>query len=1007
MRAVLSLLALGTVGYAATPVEHFETRVRPVLAKHCYACHGPAKQFSGLRVDSRETLLQGGKRGPAINPGNPDESLLVNALHHTSLGMPPGYRLAPKEVADIEQWIKEGAVWPASPNAKAAARDPYGWYDDAVRKHWAFQPLKPAAALVLPAPKSAPADKRTLLRRASFVLTGLPPSAQDLSAFLADNTPQAFAKAVDRMLASPHFGEQWARHWMDVVRYGETRGYEWNYEIVGAWRYRDYLIRAFNSDVPYDQFVKEHIAGDLLAKPRVVNGVNESLTGTAFFRLGEAGHDDCIKFREISTDVIDNQIDTLSKAFQGMTVSCARCHNHKLDPIPTADYYGLYGILNSSRAVTHTLDTKGPLPPAAEQIRDSVKPAVRDELARIWRSAKLALPAKGEFKMEHPLHAWVALQSPANFSEAWSKLTAEYARERDARAAFNKANFTPFDADWNADGLGLRDGAMPAGDFALAPDGTALLTALLPAGVHTNRITDRWNGSLRSPLLPKTHKFASLRVLGGKLSAGRTVLDNCAIGEGYKVLTSASPSWLKLKTEANEKLPVFLEVVTKSDNPRIPDRPGVLKNKPEEIASPRSWFGYVRTVLHDVDESPREELSHMDRLFATPIRSVAELQARYEAIVQEAAEKWAQRQATDDDIRWLDAFLQAGLLPNSAEASPKLAELQAAYRKAESQLPEPRVVDGMGDAGQGFDAPVFRAGDPKAPGDVTPRHFLSKIGPVWNGVQSAGSGRRELADWIAGPQNPLTARVMVNRVWAHVFGTGLVRTVDNFGQEGEKPSDQALLDTLAAGFITDQWSVKRLVRRLVLSPSFQQSTPGYPLRRLSAESIRDAVLAASGRLDLTLYGPSIAPHRLNPQDYRRLFDGPLDGKGRRSLYTQITRMEGPRFLEIFDYPNPMAARGARDVTNVPAQALALLNDPFILQQAGVWAESLVKLAPEQRIPKMFETALQRPPTAAERDRFQTLAADLARLHNLPADSPVVWKDVAHALFNLKEFIYLP
>jgi cytochrome c553 len=989
--------ALFLIASSLAAQDLFETRVRPVLAANCYSCHGPDKQFSGLRVDSREGLLTGGKRGAAVVPGSPSEGWLLKAIRHDGLAMPPGAKLSDRDAAAIEEWIRAGAVWPAS---APAPKEP-GWYERAAREHWAFRPvraLQPGASIdsywraaLAGRPAAALASRRAWIRRAAFVLTGLPPTAEEIAAFEKDGS---YERAVDRLLASPHFGEHWARHWMDVVRYGETRGYEWNYEIVGAWRYRDYLIRAFNADLPYDQFVREHIAGDLLARPRVAGGVVESLIATAFYRLGEAGHDDCIQFREISLDVVDNQIDTLAKAFQGMTVSCARCHDHKLDPIPQADYRALFGMLNSSRALTHTLDT------SAASVDPSLKPAIRAELARLWRSASLELPAKGKGRtaFDHPLLPWLALRNTADFSATWAALAQRYREERDARAAFNRSGFGEL-TGWTATGTGLRQ--TRAGDFAVALTGEKALQAVLPRGYHTNAVSDRANGALRSPRLAKDKKYVSLRVMGGRFAARRTVLDNCAIGEGYKLIDNEQPQWVRLSTAyAQKALPEFVEVVTKSDNPRIPDRPGMIKATEAELAAPQSYFGMTGAVLHDGAASPKEELAHLDRLFAVPVTTEAELLERYRQVVREAVEAWAADRATDDDVRWIAAMLQAGVLPNSASASERLRELVEQYRAAERALPTPQTIDGLGE-------------DEPAPGVA--RGFLSKIGPAMPSP-AKGSGRRELAETIVRTDNPLTARVMVNRLWAHVFGRGLVRTVDNFGREGEAPSHPELLDHLAAQFVADGWSVKRTLRRMVLSEPFRLSTElatkddnrllqHYPLRRLSAEAVRDQILAVSGRLDRTLYGPSIAPARLEPQDYRRLFNGPLDGAGRRSLYTQITRMEGPKFLEIFDYPNPMAARGARDVTNVPAQALALLNDPFVRQQAEFWASGILKLSPERRVAAMFETALGRAASAEERDRFDTLAAKLTALHK--GDEAKAWRDVAHAIFNLKEFVYLP
>ncbi|MEZ5402364.1 MAG: PSD1 and planctomycete cytochrome C domain-containing protein [Bryobacteraceae bacterium] len=1023
MLAVLLLLA------AQAAPDSFESRVRPLLARQCIGCHGAEKQFGALRLDSREAMLAGGKRGPAIVPGDPSNSLLLKAMRHENgLAMPMSApRLSAAEIAPVEQWLRDGAPWP---KASAVPREP-GWYERAARTHWAFRPVRPPppgadidgfllarlkAKGLQPAP---PADRRTLIRRASLLFTGLPPTANEIDAFLRDASPRAWEHVVDRLLASPHFGEQWARHWMDVMRYAETRGYEWNYVIVGAWRYRDYLIRAFNNDVPYDQLVREHIAGDLLARPRVDERarLNESIIGTASFRLGEAGHDDCVQFREISLDVVDNQIDTLGKAFQGLTVACARCHDHKLDPIPTADYYSWFGILNGSRAVTHTIDKLGSFGSQKASL-DRQKRAIRDQLARVWGSEiERNEPNVRRAAFDDPAFPQLAMSrtDPARFREVFAGLAAVYRAETARRAAFNRERFVPYvePREWFRDGLGL-DGESAPGELAVATQGDAALTAILPAGLYTNRHTDRWNGALRSPVLPKTHKYLSLRVAGGGFAARRAVLDNCAIGEGYRVLDDATPRWYRLDTYAKEELHTFAEVITKQNNPRIPDRPGVIKATAAELASARSWFGVSGAVLHDTPKPPLEELGHMARLFADPVpRTAAELTARYRAVTTAAVEAWTTGRATGDDIRWLNAMIRAGMLANRADASPDLSTAIAGYRATEATLPEPRVIDGIGDAGAGYDAHVLRGGNPGAPGDVAPRGYLSRIPSDAEPFHGAGSGRLELAEAIASPSNPLTARVMANRIWHHLFGRGLVPTVDNFGRQGEPPAHPELLDYLAAGFVREGWSVKNLVREIALSAAFQQSNtptaaareadPGNTLlhhfrpRRMTGEAIRDSILAASGRLDRTLYGPSISPPRNEPQDYRKLYNGPLDGNGRRSIYTEVTRMEGSRFLEIFDFPNPMAARGARDVTNVPAQALALLNDPFVHQQAQGWADRLAGFAgsPESRVDDMFRTALGRPASVEEQKRFAALGMSLG------------WKEVAHAIFNFEEFLYVP
>jgi len=438
----------------------------------------------------------------------------------------------------------------------------------------------------------------------------------------------------------------------------------------------------------------------------------------------------------------------------------------------------------------------------------------------------------------------------------------------------------------------------------------------------------------------------------------------------------------------------------------------------------------TRAVLHDGDESPRDDLAHMSALFeGDSPKNIEALADRYGSILQHSLSRWSQGKAGDDDARWISWLLENHLITNQNDHSPRLHELIEEYRSAESRLTPARAFNGLADLESGYDFPVLPAGDAEHPGKVVPRGFLQLVTGTAEGLKAFGSGRREIAEIIASPKNPLTARVMVNRIWLQVFGRGIVPTADNFGVYGERPSHAELLDYLAARFVQEGWSIKKQIRLLVLSQTFRQSSrpssesltadpqnrllSHFPVRRLEGESIRDAILAVSGRLDRTMYGPSIQPYREEPKDYRKLHQGPLDGNGRRSIYLKVTRHEGSRFLETFDFPNPTVTRGNRDITNVPSQALALLNDPFVSNQAGFWADRMIQVeAPsvEWRLNSMFRTALGRLPNDGEQIRFKNLANELASLHNTASDqilrSRDIWKDMAHAIFNLKEFIYL-
>jgi len=943
--------------------------VRPLVAARCQGCHGAAKQFSGLRLDSKAGVEKGGHRGPL-------SETLLKAVRHEGPNMPPDGKLAPGEIAALERWVQAGLPWP-----EAAAPV------NTAKPHWAFQPVRPTNRWIddhYPHAKSAPLP--ALARRASFVLTGLPPEVEDLRQL------KSYEAYVDKLLASPHFGERWARHWMDVVRFAETYGYEWNFEIQGAWRYRDYLIRAFNDDLPFPQFIREHIAGDLLPNARP-----QAAIGTMFFRLGEMGHDNCNQFRELRTDVVDNQIDTLSKAFQGLTVSCARCHDHKIDPIPTEDYYALYGIISNSRPVNRTI---GPPPPNTLAAH---KEQARAQLAALWLEQLRTLPADLNAALNdtapHDAGRAQRLEQllriddfasplyPLQLRVPWPDAVKAYEKEIRARNKFNTEKFVPL-ADfstglpdgWSITGHGARQVA--AGDFALATTGPSAVAAIFEGGVSTHSLTDRFNGTLHSPYLPRGKKFVTFEGFAGNLGAVRAVMDHCVIGEDHQLIEHRTPGYFRISNKADQPLPVYVELNTKSDNPRIPERDGRLGITEAQLANPRSSFTVTKAWLHDDAVSPKPALDHV-----LPLLQHAEPDPalRFTRVAEQAVQRFRENRATAADARLLNFLLTNGVLLNSRHSIPAVA----AFRAEDARLPEPVVTQGMGDFDPPKDQPIFVGGQAANPGRMAPRHFLSVLPEPLR----RATNRLELANAIASEQNPLTARVYVNRLWHHVFGQGLVKSTDDFGRNGAEPGNLELLDTLAVRFSREGGSTKKLLREMLLSQHFRRA--GAPPRRLDAEAIRDSILAVSGRLDRTLYGESLHPRRHTPQDYRRLFQGPLDGDGRRSVYTKITRMEGPRFLEIFDFPAPLQTRGARDVTNVPSQSLALLNDPFVVQQAKRWADSVPPGPFEQRLRNLFEAALARPPSAAEVEHWRNAAAELD------------WPHIAHAILNLKEFLYVP
>jgi hypothetical protein len=1084
---VTLVCCLSTAPLAAqTPAqrEFFENRIRPVLVEHCYSCHSAEakKQKGGLRLDHRDGWRKGGDSGPALAPGKPDESLLVKAIRYGSdeLKMPPKGRLPAAVIADLEAWVAMGAPDPRDAPAIPAATAKNTTWDEMLRTRrswWSLQPVRQAQAPTLkndawsqhpvdrfllakleeaglaPAP---PADPRTLIRRLSLVLTGLPPAMDQVEDFVArfdaSAKPQAVIHdAVDRLLDSPHFGERWARHWMDVVRFSETHGNEWNYDVHHAWRYRDYLIRAFNDDVPFDRLLREHIAGDLLP-PRwnEKERFNESPIGTAFWRFGEVNHDDCIGLRGIGFDLFDNQIDTLTKAFQATTVACARCHDHKIDAVSMKDYYALLGIVRSSRPVSHTLDARDANDEQLDRL-GRIKDSMRKTLGHAWQAEVQRLDAKrldalkvDKTTWDHPLHLWRTLAGADDFAASWQTLKAAYVKEHEQRQAAAGqceplADVAAGKLDgWHTSGLGLRHSS--AGDFTVARNGDQFIGGILPAGMFTHAYSEKLNGALRSPILKTAKKRISFRVVGNQQAAVRIVSNNCQLNyRNFRVLKSGAWHWITFDVpEDAADLRAYAELMTKFDNPKYPDQLGQLggddgnQRVPWEqaAADPHSYFGVTRVVLHDTPEPPGEDLAWLEALLDGDAPADRDaLAARYRERALQAVRAWADDKANAADVRWLDWLLQSGLLSNNVKQLPALAQTIHNYRTIEQELTLARIAPGLADVDGGTEQTVFVRGDPGKHGGVVSRRYLEVLTPEHTTFTPRGSGRLALAEALAGPDNPLTARVMVNRIWQHVFGHGLVRTPDDFGRMGDTPSHPELLDWLAARFVADGWSVKKMIRLLVTTRAFQMSSRAdarvrevdplnrrlhhYPARRLEAEAIRDAILFASGRLDRAMFGVSIQPYREKANEDRRLFPGPLDGDGRRSIYIKVNLMEGARFLSAFDLPGGKVTQGRRDVTNVPAQALALLNDPFVLQQAEWWADRLIERPDrtvEQRLAHMFAKALSRRPSKEELARFEAFIREVATLH--PANVDVlrnagVWKDVAHALFNVKEFIYVP
>jgi len=885
MRRLASALWFGAVPLCAQ-FEFFETRIRPVLASQCYSCHGPEKASGGLRLDSKAALLAGGSRGTALIAGNPESSLILKALSHRdpALKMPPAGKLPDTVIEGFREWIRHGAEDPREEAVSMAPQVAIDW--DRARRHWSFQPIRSVA----PPPTAgrtsidrfirarldaagltpvAPASKAVLLRRASYDLLGLPPSPDELRAFLADPSPRSFEHAVDRMLASPHYGERWARHWLDLVRFAETGGHEFDFYRYEAWRYRDYVIRAFNQDLPYNRFVTEHIAGDLLPRheQRLAQAAGhwDTPIGAGYLGLGEE-RNGATDLEEVRTELRDSRIDVFGKAFLGLTIACARCHDHKFDPITTADYYALGGIFDSARTTlgsvaspavlerTEAALARHPAPPAPQPKPLALRPG--DELLALdgfhVSGSAFAHPAPG------------LLDSSRGRS---NRLT----------------------------GIMISRGFVPVHRYI----------HVLVAGTKFNPVREE-------PSLLGVTIFAPGRYPKGVAGSGDRRLR-------WKTIT--------LKEEINQIC--HLEIADRLHDGHLAVRAIVMSNVKEPPPDPEE-------TLAALAGSPELEA-------ALPVEPFARV--------------------TYEDV--------------------------------------PR------------DLRIQIRGSHHSPGALTGRRFLQLFDSKPEDYRD-GSGRLKLSTDLTEGNNPLLARVLVNRVWKHHFGEGLTSTVDNFGRTGERPSHPELLDYLAHGFIEDGWSLKRLHRRIVLSDTYRQSSeessqaaaldPSNRLlshmsvRRLDAESIRDGILAVAGSLDGGALGPSVRPHIAPNQDGRGKPDsGPLDGNGRRSVYFEIRRNFLPAMLLAFDYPSPTSTAGKRGVSTVPAQALALMNNPFVTRQASNWARRATAAESDtgKRLDAMFQAAYARLPEPAERDGILTF------LHNGGA-----WDEVAHVLLTAAEFYFV-
>jgi hypothetical protein len=850
------------------------------------------------------------------------------------------------EKALIGKWIEQGAQWkkhwafipPEDPLLADDGRHPI---DQMIDQTLDRQHLK----------RSPQATDQQLARRLSYLIKGLPPSPEDLIIAFGDEAQ--YAKYVDQLLASPQYGERWARHWMDLARYAEGRGHEFDYPVIGAWRYRDYLIRAFNEDLPYDDFVVEQLAGDLLDIPRYHSkeGYNESIIGTLLVNMSEGKHSP-VDTKDEEKIRIDNVIDVTSKTFLGLTVACARCHDHKFDDIPTTDYYALYGIFESSRVHLYPAEAT----PDDHQYIDSIQ-QLKQELHQYLESLSQ--------NPKNPTASFIARNTEDLPSIHYTVL-----------GDFRGEDY----GNWSSDGYCFGK-KTTRGEVEV--DTKSNRARVRSSGIASSqKISRGLSGALRSPTFTINSDYLLFKAAGNQATI-RIVPDN------LQLIQDPIHGAFARKIESNNPVDYISFVGQwKGTKAYIEIIPGNYYSKNGKghfyRQDPEAWIEveYV-LALDSLIEFPS------GLLFAN------EKVTREESFQQIPKSVWKNY--------WIEK------------------------NRFSKFLLDTTFMAGMID-GDYIESPVFIRGDHRnVSEDKVPHRFLTALQGVGPDFPKTGSGRLALAKAIVDEENPLTARIMVNRVWHHLFGKGIVTTVDNFGLQGTLPSHPELLDHLAIWFMKNDWSVKKLIRYIVTSETFKQSTAAdpialeidpenkllhsFPLLRLEAEAIRDGILACSDRLDLTMYGESIPLHLTDflQGRGRPSASGPLDGAGRRSIYQALWRNFLPPFMTTFDMPIPFSTFGDRSETNVPAQSLTLLNDPFIREQAAQWAKNLLGKNQDESslIESVYLKAFGRKPSAEEIEMsIQFINGQKDKYPESEDINQLVWTDFCHSIFNMKEFIYL-
>jgi uncharacterized small protein (DUF1192 family) len=953
----------------------FENNIRPLLIENCVKCHGPKKSESGLRLDSKQAVLKGGESGPAVVAGKVEDSLLITAVRHEDgFEMPPGKKLSKREITSLVTWIEKGAAWPDGMTLAKGPKLRGGPITDVERAHWSYRKiLDPTPPQFDSSPSvrndidrfvqsrlaeaglkpRSLASKRVLIRRATFDLTGLPPAPAEIDAFLQDESENAFSKVVDRLLSSKAYGERWGRHWLDVVRYADTAGDTADYPTPLSYKYRNWVIDAFNKDKPYDQFVREQIAGDILAgQTDDISAVEyrEMLTATGFIAISRRFGFDVENYHHLT---IQDTIDTLGQAVLGLTLGCARCHDHKYDPVNTDYYYAWYGIFESTRysfpgseQKKRPYDSFPALPPPIATKRKA------DHDARVAKLdadiARLAAEIKSKTERLKAAGGWLAYLEGRRLKQ------------------------TSRDENGNTGMLVWHGGELPLvgvniSDVELKVPGTVPPKTLV---VHPNPkegVGIAW----RSPMAGRV-------LISGKVQDAHNCGDSVAwhidhvdeqglrnVKEGAIGTNSAQDFAMKEKPiEITVRAGDFLQLAVMPKSNHGCDLTQVDFTIAEVDGKKRKWNVVADVVDDFLEGNPNDDQYKNAGVWY--FFQVAEDRGKSAGGTSSnglAAEEIAELQATIGRLSKETEPLAA-----ERDALKKSGPYEVLYAAIEQDKPK--------------DAQIRIRGDRVNLGDAVPRKNLEILGG--NLLASPGaSGRAEMAVWLTWQNNTLTPRVMVNRIWQQHFGRGLVATANDFGTRGEKPSHPKLLDWLASRFVENGWSVKSMHRLLMNSATYQQSSEfdeaaaekdpearllwRFNRRRLSAEEIRDAMLLVSGELDPTTGGEHPFPA---VESWGFSQHAPYYGvyaTRRRSVYLMQQRLQRHPFLSLFDGADVNVSTARRDLTTVPTQALYLMNSDFVHEQAAsvvrrIFAGDNGQVA---RLQSLFELTLGRPARESE------------------------------------------